>query len=625
MTSSTLIAGDLPYWRRLTILFTLTLGTWLVFGQTVGHDFVSYDDSGYVYQNELVSRGLTTTGLKAAFSQPHARNWHPLTTISHMLDCQLFGLEPGGHHLVSVLLHIGASLLLFEILSRATKAPWRAALVAGLFAIHPLRAESVAWVAERKDVLSALFFMLALGAYVSYSRQPSVKRYLATCLLLGLGLMAKPMLVTLPLLFLLLDYWPLGRFGNGEQGNETGPALSRTLLEKIPMLALAAGSAGATLLAQRYTVGYGAMLPLYWRAGNSLCSVFIYIGQMFWPANLAAFYPYPARPLSCWMFTFLLAGLIGLTIGAFILRKSRPWILIGWLWYLIALLPVIGLVQVGLQAHADRYTYLPQIGLYLIVAWEAAQIARSTQRARLVVATAAAVALVTLAGLAWLQTATWRNTETLWDHAAAVNPRNVLAQYSVGALRLQTGDVTDAISHYRQALKFASVDAVDVGQPHVGYLHNGLGNALLAKGDLSGAASEYRRAAEVKPDFADAHSNLGATFVRRGEIDQAIKEYEIALSIPPEDAECHLVLGSLFLRKGLNAQAIAHFDRAVAIEPHSTAALKALAHALVTIPEPALRDPRRGLELAQEAAQLTRAPDPAALRIAAAAQAELSR
>jgi tetratricopeptide (TPR) repeat protein len=624
MISSTPIAGNLSYWRRATILLALILGTWLVFGQTVSHDFVSYDDSGYVYQNELVSRGLTVTGLKAAFLQPHARNWHPLTTISHMVDCQLFGLEPGGHHLVSVILHIAAVLLLFEILGRTTAAPWRAAMVAALFAIHPLRAESVAWIAERKDVLSAFFFMLALGAYVSYARRPSTGRYLVTCLLLGLGLMAKPMLVTLPLLFLLLDYWPLGRFGtSAADGNRTKLPAPRLLLEKIPMLALAAGSAAATLLAQRYTVGYGATLPLYWRAGNSLCSIFIYIGQMFWPTRLAAFYPYPAHPLSWWVFGLLFCALIGLTMTAFALRKSRPWILVGWLWYLIALVPVVGVVQVGLQAHADRYTYLPQIGLYLIVAWEAARVARSTQSARFVVATATAIALLTLARLAWWQTATWKNTETLWTHAAAVNPKNVVAHYSVGSLRLENGDVEGAIFHYQQALKFASIDAVEVGQPHVGYLHNSLGNALLAKGDLSGAAREYRQAAEMKPDFADAHSNLGATFARRGEIDEAIREYKIALSIPPEDAESHLALGLLFLRKGQSADAIAHFDRAVALEPRSKAALTALANALVTIPDPALRNPRRGLELAQRAAQLTRTPDLAALRIAAAARAQL--
>ena len=235
MTDSTLIAGILCHWRRTAILLGLILGTWLVFGQTLNHDFVSYDDSGYVYQNDLVSGGLTVAGLKAAFLQPHARNWHPLTTISHMVDCQLFGLDPRGHHLVSVLLHIAASLLLFEVLTRATAAPWRAAFVAGLFAIHPLRAESVAWIAERKDVLSAFFFMLALGAYIFYARQPSARRYLLAMLLLGFGLMAKPMLVTLPLLFLLLDYWPLGRFGKtASRRRKTAPCGSPASVGKNP-------------------------------------------------------------------------------------------------------------------------------------------------------------------------------------------------------------------------------------------------------------------------------------------------------------------------------------------------------------------------------------------------------
>ena len=390
------------------------------------------------------------------------------------------------------------------------------------------------------------------------------------------------------------------------------------------MVVLASGSAIATLLAQRWTVGYSAArLPFYWRAGNSLCSLFIYIGQMFWPTHLAVFYPYPPRPLSWWLFGLLLASLVSLTMIAFTLRRSRPWILVGWLWYLISLLPVIGLVQVGLQAHADRYTYLPQIGLYLIVAWEAAQLSRSMRVARFIVAPAAAIALITLARLAWLQTATWKNTETLWTHATAVNPKNVVAHYSVGALRLQAGDVDDAIFHYQQALKFASLDAVEVGQPNLGYLHNSLGNALIAKGDVAGATREYNLAASAKPDFADPHSNLASIFVGKGEIDEAIKEYQAALIIPPEDAESHVALGWLFLRKGQNANAISHFERANALEPDSRAALTALANALLTVPDPMLRNPRRALELAQRAAQLSQRPDPIAQRIAAAAQAQL--
>jgi tetratricopeptide (TPR) repeat protein len=617
--------------QRVAIVVALILGTWLVFGQTLGHDFVSYDDSGYVYQNDIVSRGLTLEGLKAAFLQPHARNWHPLTTISHMIDCQIFGLEPSGHHLVNVLFHLGAVLLLFEVLTRATGVRWSAAFVAGLFAIHPLRVESVAWIAERKDVLSSFLFVLTMGAYVAYARRPSVGRYLGTCILLSLGLMAKPMLVTLPGLFLLLDYWPLGRFQSRVANSIVAPvtvtrSFRRLLLEKVPMLMLALGSAVATLLAQRYTVDYAAAtLPLYWRISNSLCSVFIYIGQMFWPVNLAVFYPYPSHPVSGWLVAGLTTALMGVTVVAFLCRRSRPWIIVGWSWYLISLLPVIGLVQVGLQAHADRYTYLPQIGLAIIVAWEIALFARSRLTARYLVSAASVIALLVLGRLAWLQTRTWKNTETLWTHAAKVNPRNVVAHYSVGSIRREAGDLDGAIAHYRQALKFASVEAVEVGQPNVAYLHNSLGSALQAQGHLSEAAQEYRQATEIKPDFADAHSNLAGALVRQGETDQAITEYEIALSIPPEDAASHLALGFLLLRKNENAFALAHFDRAVALEPASTPALKALANALVTTSDPSLRNPRRGLELAQRAAQLARTPDPSALRIAATARALLSK
>ncbi len=604
--------------QRLLITLALTALIWIVFGQTLGHDFVGLDDPGYVYQNTLITRGLTAAGFKAAFTQPHARNWHPLTTISHMLDCQLYGLEPGGHHLTNLLLHTGAALLLFQVLVAMTQTTWRSLFVAALFAIHPLRAESVAWIAERKDVLSALLFMVALGSYVRYVRRPSTGRYLVAGVSLCLGLMAKSMLVTLPLLFLLLDYWPLGRFKGAN-----APRFRRIVLEKVPFFAAAAGAAMAALLTQKATVEYGSALPFYWRASNSLSAVFVYAGQMLWPSRLSVFYPYPSKPLNIVAFILLSTALISLTIGAYVLRRQRPWLLVGWLWYLISLLPVIGLVQVGLQAHADRYTYLPQIGLYLIVAWETAKMARRHRFVRSGMTAAACAAVVLLSVAASRQVATWKNTKTLWEHAVAVAPDNVLAQYSLAGVRMNEGAVDDAIIHYQQAIKFASLDAVEVGQPHVAFLHNSLGNALMTEQRTDEAISEYRAATFFKPDLADAHMNLGGALASRNCLDDAAREYKIAQMIPPEDPESHVGLGVILMREGDAIASLAQLERAVAIAPGSPSALKTLARALVSVPSPQLRDPQRGLLLAERAMRLSGNRDDDARRTAADARAEL--
>ncbi len=618
MTTTSLHTGPGAFRQRVLIVLLLSALIWAVFGQTLRHDFVSLDDSGYVYQNDLIKRGLTAKGLKAAFTQTHARNWHPLTTVSHMLDCQLYGLEPGGHHLTNLLLHLAAALLLFQVFAAMTNSIWPSALVAALFAIHPLRAESVAWIAERKDVLSALLFMIATGAYVRYARKPLPASYALTCLALALGLMAKSMLVTLPLLFLLLDYWPLRRLDNASAAQ-----LWRVILEKLPFFVLAGAAATATFLAQKTTVAYCSAVPFTWRLGNSLSVVFIYVGQMFWPRRLAVFYPYPATPPHFWQLGLLLLAILGLTVCVFLLRRQRPWLLIGWLWYLIALLPVIGLVQVGLQGHADRYTYLPQIGLGLIVAWEAAALARSHRAFHTATPALACAVIILLTGLGWQQVATWKNTETLWRHAVAVAPTNVLARYSLAGVCLGKGETDDAIFHYREALRFASFKAVEVGQPHVAYLHNSLGNALIRKGRVAEAAQQYRLSVSFKSDFADAHLNLGHTLIMQNRLDEAANEFELARGIPPEDAESHLGLGTVFRRKGEDDAAIAHFQRAITLSPASPKALDGLADVLVNARTEELRNPRRGLELAEQAIRLTGNKDGAAKRIAAAARFQL--
>ena len=355
---------SLKRWGVLGICLGLAAITFAVFGQTVHYDFVDFDDNDFVFKNSVVARGLTFQGLGWAFKQSHAANWDPLTTLSHMLDCQLYGLHPGGHHLTNVLLHTATVILLFLVLRQMTGAVWRCAFVAAVFAVHPLRVESVAWVAERKDVLSGLFFMLTIGAYVHFAKRPaSMARYGMVLLLLALGLMSKSMLVTLPLVLLLLDYWPLQR----------KESAGRLVLEKIPLLAVCAAVCVVTLLAEREAMSAGGAISLANRLGNALAACVIYVRQMIWPTGLAVFYPYPRAGFSAW--ESALAGMLlaALSAVALFLRRKQPWILVGWLWYLVMLAPVLGVIQVGGQAHADRFTYLPQIGIYLALTWLVAQ------------------------------------------------------------------------------------------------------------------------------------------------------------------------------------------------------------------------------------------------------------
>src|SRR6266704_3557766 len=365
------------------VCLVLVAVTWAVFGQTLGHDFVNFDDHVYVYENPLVIRGLSMEGIIGAFTHTHARNWHPLTTRTHMLDCQLYGLNAGGHHLTNVILHTISVLLLFLVLKQMTGAFWQSAFVAGVFAIHPLHVESVAWISERKDVLSAVFFMLTLAACARYVRAPSVTSYLLLLLFFALVLMSKPMMVSVPFVLLLLDYWPLGRIEGTAFGMPMAglPASSSEWLvirpliaEKVPLFALSAFSSAMTLLTQFQSTRTMSQLPLSWRLNNAAVSYVAYIWQTFWPVRLAAFYPHPNDQLHLWQVILAIAFLIAVSLVAIHWRKERPYIFTGWFWYVGMLVPVIGLVEAGEQARADRYTYLPQIGLYVLITWGVADL-----------------------------------------------------------------------------------------------------------------------------------------------------------------------------------------------------------------------------------------------------------
>src|SRR6202171_2658649 len=418
---------------------------WSVFGQTVRFGFVNYDDPLYILQNPNVRSGLSWHGVAWAFTHIHSQNWHPLTSISHMLDCQLFGLNAGAHHFVNVLLHTIATVVLFFALNKMTASRWRSAFATALFAIHPLRVESVAWIAERKDVLSGVFFAGTLAAYACYVRQPTKRRYLLALLLFAFGLMSKPMLVTLPIILVLLDYWPLQRF------NETPQAFRRLLIEKIPFVLLSAASCVATLVVQNLALGTTANLPLRWRITNALVSYAEYLRQFIWPVGLSPFYVHPENRLPGWEIVLACTLLLAISALAIQQRRKRPYLIVGWLWYLVMLLPVIGIIQVGLQGHADRYTYLPQIGLCLAITWTVGDLL-GQKRARFLVSLAAAGLIVALAFLAWRQTSYWRDTESLWRHALTVDPNNDVAHAGLAGILLTRGQTSEAIEHYERAI-----------------------------------------------------------------------------------------------------------------------------------------------------------------------------
>ena len=497
-----------------------------------------------------------------------------------MLDCSLYGLKAGGHHFSNVLFHAIAVVLLFLALQQMTGALWRSAFVAAVFAIHPLHVESVAWVAERKDVLSGVFFMLTLLAYVRYARAPSTWRYVIVAFVFALGLMSKPMLVTVPFVLLLLDYWPFRRVA--DQRSHPGHQLLRLLVEKIPLIALSAVSSVVTFMAQRGAIGWTEQLPMLPRVNNALMSYVIYVRQMFWPANLAVFYPHPENRLSPWEISLALAVLIGVTTAAAILRKKAPYFIMGWFWYLGMLVPVIGLVQVGWQGHADRYTYLPQIGLYIAGTWAFADLTASWRRRRVLQIAAALLVVAALSCSASIQTSYWRNSETLFTHTLAVTKHNDVAENNLGIIFLQNGQLDDAISRLQAAIDL---------RPENGPAHNNLAKALLQKGRLAEAMVHYRKFLEIEPENVEARNILGTALIQQGRIREAIEQWQEAQTIEPENGN----------------------------------AASNLAWVFATCPDDSIRDGRRAVELAEKALRISGGKIPMIFRILAAAYAENGR
>jgi protein O-mannosyl-transferase len=661
------------------VLIALTFG---VFGRTGWFGFVNWDDPAYVSSNPIVRQGLTLKGVRWAFTFGGIGHWHPLTWLSHMADCTVFGANPGGPHLVNVALHALAAAILFLTFCEMTGRLWPCAFVAAVFAIHPLRAESVAWIAERKDVLSGVFFMLTLWAYVRFARKTSLRRYALMTICFALGLLCKNTLVTLPFVLLLLDWWPLGRMKKKWAGDDSSATSFWSLArEKVPLLMLSAGSCVATFLTPEKVAAID-QVPFLQRVDNAVISYIIYLRQTFFPAGLAALYPNPPGGHPPGKVVMAIVLLTAVSVAIWKARRRCPYLLMGWLWYLGMLVPAIGLVQISYYSHADRYTYLPGIGLVLAITWGAVDLSSRWDHRQGLLGGLAAILIAALAVCAWRQTGFWRDSETLWIHALACTTNNYSAENNLGLALMEEGRMEDAMGHFQEALrinpKYAAVALDNLGQAalrqgkleearqyfqssleakpdfapahdslgytlsHMGNVgaalaesrlavkfkpdqaefHVNYGDALLQNKQLIEAESEFQTALEMNPFLASAHNGLGGAFLRQGETDAAVTEFQAAIQQDPRLAEAHYNLANALLRLGRVSDAIGELELCLKIAPSDSNAQTSLAWLLAAGPNPSLRDGKKAVELAQQANSMTGGKDPMVLHTLAAAFAE---
>jgi Flp pilus assembly protein TadD len=557
---------------KLFICLFLVAVTLAVFWPVKNYDFIHYDDDLYILNNPWVQEGLTIESTKWAFTSTHTGNWYPLTWLSVMLDYELYGLNPGGYHWSNLLFHIANTLLLFLLFTRMTGAVWKSAFVATLFALHPLHVESVAWISERKDVLSIFFWILTMGFYVNYVKKPGIITYLPVLFAFCFGLMAKSMLVTLPFVLLLMDFWPLERFprsqstdsmvtGNHLQMQSTvhDTSIRRLIYEKIPLLAFTIPVIIVTIIAQRQV---GAMqtiesLSFDMRVANALVSYIWYISKMLIPSNLSVFYPHPGF-LPMWK--VILSGLFLVLISVAVLRWGRryPYLPAGWLWYLGTLVPVIGLVHVGSQAMADRYSYIPLTGLFIMAAWGTADILKKNRYRQAILGSLALATIIGLITFTSQQLRYWQNGITLFRHNIATTAPHYTNHYNLGVHLMEKGNYEEAILEFRKALHL---------RPDIPTIHNNLGVCLYRKGEIPQALNEYNAALRLKPDHVNAHMNLAMLFYQQGNVESSMVHFREALRLQPKLAYAHYHLALALEKQGKVAEAKSHYEMAVRINP----------------------------------------------------------
>jgi tetratricopeptide (TPR) repeat protein len=601
---------------RAGIAFGLAALTLAVFVQIRHHDFVAYDDYLYVSKNPHVTSGLSWQSVKEAFTRPYRDQWMPLTRISLQLSYELHGDDATSYLLTNVALHLLSTLLLFFALASMSEAVWCSAFVAAVFAVHPLHVESVAWASARKDVLSALFCMLTFAAYARHAEQTASKAgYALVLIFLTLGLLAKPTLVTLPCVLLLLDYWPLGRLRRRED-------LRGALVEKLPLFALAALACGVTVVVQRAGGSLQSLeiVPLAARILNAVDSYLVYIAESFWPSGLAVFYPHPLDTLPVARVVAEGILLLALTGAAVALRRSRPYLLVGWLWYVGMLVPVIGFVQVGMQARADRYMYLPLIGLSIMLAWGAVDLARG-RLARRVLALGGAGAVAALAVAAWVQVGYWRDSITLFERDLAVTLDNSFAHRVVGTLHLRAERFEQAEYHYTRAFELAPEE----GRASLVRFNIAMGDRLAGHHDFDAALARYQEAVRIDPEHARANGLLGLALVASHRLLEARPHLETALREQPGNSRLHAAMAAVASAEGKLAEAVEYNREALRLEPTLRSARNNLAWLLATSPEASLRDPAEALRLAEGLRDETREPGANLLDTLAAAYAAAGR
>jgi tetratricopeptide (TPR) repeat protein len=612
--------------RPRFIALLLVLGTLAVYLPAAHHVFTCYDDDDYVTGNPMVKNGLTWAGVKWAFTTWHASNWHPLTWISHMVDCQLAGLNPSVPHCVNILFHVANAVLLFALLLRLTGLIWPGAFAAALFAWHPLHVESVAWIAERKDVLSTFFALLTLLAYTRYAQRRSkvegreskaavpgsrfpTRDYFLALLFFALGLMSKPMLVTLPFVMLLLDYWPLKRF----EVQGSGFRVQSLVLEKIPFFALAAASCVITFLSQHHGGAVASLenVPLHYRLENVPVAYAGYLLKMIWPAHLAAFYP--LNPLSRLELAAAVAAVAVISWLVWRMRRSCPYWLVGWLWFFGTLVPVIGLVQVGGAAMADRYTYFPSIGIFLAVALGVRDGAERFQVSKPIIGAIAGLVLAACLVLTHNQLNFWQDDIALFSHAIAVTKDNDTAHLNLGFALEKAGLKTEAMAEYRTSMKL---------EPNRAETHNNLANLLDDTGHPDEAKAEYQEALRINPNHVASHINFGTLLVELGRFDEAIKQYAAAARLDPSDWHPPYLTGKALLKQGRDTEAISYFRNAMPLDSNNLKMLTFLAQVLASDENPQVRDGNAALAMAAKANDLAGGVQPAMLDVLAMAYAE---